>query len=395
MKISFTFFMLFAMFFLQKGFSQSTVNLITPGSLSSVLSSDEKKTITNLKITGSINVLDILCMRDEMTNLAIIDMSESKIVSYYGYGTDGGGYPQMNYIDNSFPRKAFYLSGYYSGKGTLTSIVFPPDLTSIESFAFYGCRNIKTITIPNKVAFIGYNAFYSSGLTSITIPENVTGIGHHAFFNCLNLESLTILGKITSISEATFQSCTSLTSLIIPNDVASIGKSAFYGCTGLKSISIPSKTSSILDGAFCECTGLISVYNQRTTPVSISSSVFQNVNKTNCTLYVPIGSKTLYENANVWKEFNIVEYDYSISTSLNKAPTSSKIEIFPNPVISHINIVGIEHAVKVQVLNLNGQTLINEQTSGSVSMNNLPCGIYLIYIYDGDRIVEKRKITKL
>ena len=141
--------------------------------------------------------------------------------------------------------------------------VIPTDgsVTSIGSYAFYGCTGLTSITIPNSVTSIGEErAFYGcTGLTSITIPNSVTSIGYEAFSGCTSLTSISIPNSVTSIGEYAFCFCTSLTSISIPESVTSIDGSAFSSCTGLTSISIPNSVTSIGYGAFSSCTGLTSI----------------------------------------------------------------------------------------------------------------------------------------
>ena len=75
----------------------------------------------------------------------------------------------------------------------ITDITIPEGVTSIGSFAFAWCREVKHIMLPNSLTSIGDSAFAGcSGLSSITIPENVTHIGAEAFQDCDGLEEITL-----------------------------------------------------------------------------------------------------------------------------------------------------------------------------------------------------------
>ena len=155
---------------------------------------------------------------------------------------------------------------FYQCKG-LTSVIIPNSVTSIGESAFYFCSSLTSITIPNSVTSIGSSAFAHCSLTSVTIPNSVTSIGDGAFAWCSGLTSITIPNSVTSIGDYAFRDCSGLTSVTIPNSVTSIGYSAFYGCRGLTSITIPNSVTSIGDGAFSGCSGLTSV----TIPNSVTS----------------------------------------------------------------------------------------------------------------------------
>ncbi len=160
------------------------------------------------------------------------------------------------------------------------------------------------VTIPQSVIYdgttysvtsIGDEAFYyCTGLTSIEIPSSVTSIGYDAFFDCAGLTSIEIPNSVTSIGEYAFYGCTGLTSVEIPNSVTSIGSSAFRGCTGLTSI-----TSHIpADRLF-----------------ALGYNVFYDVDKTNCTLYVPKGAKSTYAATEGWSDFTNIVEAYTLTVS--------------------------------------------------------------------------------
>ena len=89
--------------------------------------------------------------------------------------------------------------------------------------------------------------------------------------------------------------------------VTSIGASAFLNCSSLTSVTIPNNVTNIENRAFAGCIGLTSLYVKWAEPLTVSENIFENVPLSQATLYVPAGSQTAYQNADVWKDFNIQE----------------------------------------------------------------------------------------
>lgn len=178
----------------------------------------------------------------------------------------------------------------------VTTLAIPESVTTIENYAFLGCKNLASVTVPTSVTKIGSSAFYEcENLETVqyggTLAQwcALNGGGNIAFYaktvilageNNLDLKAvttLTIPDDVATIGRYAFRGCTGLMSVSIPNSVTTIGSGAFFGCEGLKSVIVPNSVTNIELGVFTNCTGLTSV----TIPSSVTcidSLVFYGCN---------------------------------------------------------------------------------------------------------------------
>lgn len=149
----------------------------------------------------------------------------------------------------------------FYGCNNLSAVSIPDSVSTIESSAFEGCSSLASISIPDSVSTIGATVFARcSSLGTISIPDSVSFMGYGVFTGCERLEHITIPASITELYSYTFSNCNSLTSVSIPSSVTAIHEYAFKGCSSLPSVSIPDHVEKIDWGTFEGCSSMTSVY---------------------------------------------------------------------------------------------------------------------------------------
>ena len=116
---------------------------------------------------------------------------------------------------------------------SLTSVTIPAGVTSIGDGAFENCTSLASIALPDGVVFIGDAAFFNcAGLTVVTLPDSVTGVGNWAFASCDTLTGMTIPAGVTHIGNYAFGYCEDLTGIYFKGDAPGFGWAVFTGSGG-------------------------------------------------------------------------------------------------------------------------------------------------------------------
>lgn len=148
----------------------------------------------------------------------------------------------------------------YSGALSITNTLGGCPVASIGGNAFFWCKDLISVTIPDSVTSIGGTAFSDCySLASVTIPGSVNSIGNEAFYYCCSLTNLVIGTGVTTIGDSAFLGCVGLINLVIGSNVTSLGSAAFSWCTGLTSVTIPGSVTNMGDYTFSHCSSLTSV----------------------------------------------------------------------------------------------------------------------------------------
>jgi len=114
---------------------------------------------------------------------------------------------------------------------TIESVVIPASVEEIESKAFMGCTNLKSVTFASgsQLKYIRDDVFEDCNkIESITIPSSLEYIGFRAFYQCKSLKTVIFENgsKLQTIGGEAFSVCSALVSIVIPKNI-NIGKDAF------------------------------------------------------------------------------------------------------------------------------------------------------------------------
>lgn len=206
--------------------------------------------------------------------------------------------------------------GDFGGCTNLESVILPVGLEEIESVPFDNCNALKGIIIPASVNKIG-NAnigTYLWNLDSIQVEEGNTVYDSHDDSNAIietaskklivGCQSTDIPNDVTTIAGWAFNTCLEKP-IVIPEGVTTIEKNAFLG-NHFKTIVLPSTLAS-MTWAFHDCS-LNMVESHIMTPFDLDELTFNMAN--NAVLYVPKGTKELYEATAGWNQFaDIIEIE--------------------------------------------------------------------------------------
>ena len=231
---------------------------------------------------------------------------------------------------------------FYECSG-LTSVAIPSSVTSIGNYAFDGCNSLKNLIIEDRenTLLLGFNGskplFHSCPLEDIYLGGNISfssnsGNANLLFSNNTTIRNLQIGGSKKEISSSEFSGCTNLRNVRIGNSVTTIGDKAFSGCSNLRSVFIGNSVTNIGDRAFKDCsklyyfefgtnvksiqsqtfsgcTSMKRLISKATTPPTCGSIALNDIDKWECTLYVPKGTGTVenYQKADQWNGFFNIE----------------------------------------------------------------------------------------
>lgn len=220
----------------------------------------------------------------------------------------------------------------------------------------------------------------SAGLKSIPI---------NCFAGCVKLGNIKIPNTVTAINDNAFVGCLSMTLLDLPASVSTLGAFAFSGCTGLSEIHLRSYYISIGESVFSNCTAIKKIYSGITNPGRLHDNVFYKLDKSACTLYVPVGSKKNYHETDGWKDFpNIIEFN---ATEV-KAPTDYGLYVRFNTENNFLSTINIDLPIHILVFGMNSELCFYSRldVDNGISLSNLTPGVYVVKVMNNSIQVHRK-----
>lgn len=215
----------------------------------------------------------------------------------------------------------------FSGCSSLSSLTIPSNIKTINDYVFDGCTSLSDVTFEDAadeiatVLTLGSNGsspmFADCPLDEVYIGrklsyETSSSYGYSPFYRNTSLRSVKITDLETQIYDNEFYGCSNLQEFTCGDGVTQIGKWAFSGCSTLKSYASGTSVKSIGAEAFSDCTALTSFITLAAVPPVCGNQALDDINKWECSLYVPAESVDDYQAADQWKEFFFIEADAGI-----------------------------------------------------------------------------------
>ncbi|MCM1441066.1 MAG: leucine-rich repeat protein [Roseburia sp.] len=268
----------------------------------------------------------------------------------------------------------------------ISKMIIPYGVMRIGGGAFYNCRNLETVEIPESVIEISSDSFLSTpwasnlkgedgviytGAIALCYDQKTAPSGTQFIFkegtkviaNSENgffptylqnwkLESVILPESLIRIGNSVFSKCKDIQSISLPNNLQEIGTGIFSGCTSLNQITIPKYITIIPNRAFADCENLESITLSDIVEYIGEESFVQNVNLFECQL--PSSLHTIDKDA------------FSGCKSLPSLTLPSNLKYIGERAYSGCN--GIESInVKSENLKIKGDTNFPDPVFGSVN----------------------------
>lgn len=231
---------------------------------------------------------------------------------------------------------------------------------SIPDYAFYMCESLIVANI-NGATEIGDNAFHKcTSLKEIDLA-GVETIGESTFSKCEGLQNVKIYSSTIKIGNSSFTGCKSISEIEIEPGIERIPEEMFSQCDSITKITLPKGLKYIGSKAFSSSKNIneVIIYCNAAIPptfedskIMASTATKEKTRRANTTVYVPVGSKALYEDA--WTGFKeIIELEGLSIENVNEQQENNK-EIY------YIDGTNVKEIVNPGIYIINGKKVLKK-----------------------------------
>lgn len=173
-------------------------------------------------------------------------------------------YEGSEYKVTALAERAFF------GCRCLKSVSIPASVETIGTFAFLGCDELNKVEIPSLESWLNIKfadafsnpVFYAKQLyidgnvlENLVLPEGLTEVADYVFEG-FPIKSVDFPSSVVSVGSHSFYQCEQLEKVVTGSSMTTIGIQAFDGCTGLKSLELSPSVTTINGYAFNDCKNL-------------------------------------------------------------------------------------------------------------------------------------------
>lgn len=229
-------------------------------------------------------------------------------------------------VANGYKVTAIGDKGFYNCS-KLTHIYLHEGIESIGELAFYGCTSLRVLDIPQSTVRISSTAFeecssgmrvnISSSSTYIPSAKTKVSVNIKPSSNPQKMERIYIPRSVTSIEEHAFSYCESVKKIEVDDEnlvfdsredcnaiIRTEDNTLLYGCMNTK---IPETVTIVADYAFEGHSNLKTLYCFAVNVPAANTNVFNDVDISKSTLYVPRASIDAYKTTSPWSSFGTIK----------------------------------------------------------------------------------------
>jgi hypothetical protein len=239
-----------------------------------------------------------------------------------GTGSSGGSYMPLvavftgtwssyNMTDHFHLANISYLIDW--GDGTV-------DTKTNHGYESEGEYTIKVYGEFTEYGILGFpNYAQRAAITALMV--NVETIANGAFNSCRNLKKVTLGDRVTTIGENAFIECTALENIVIPKSVTNIGLTAFSDCDALTKVVMEGSVPPAINKSFSEA-------------LTVGGSTMYAKLSSLKEIVIPAGSLSSYQKGDGWVD----EYLSMLSDPIVEAMKSVGVDFYRGLISVMVNV---------------------------------------------------------